>query len=171
VNTGGGSGLLAVYLAGIVVGNSRPPGLARILSVHDGLSWLMQIGMFLILGLFVTPDELIPIAPAALGIAAVLILVARPAAVVTCLAPFRFAAGEQAFVAWVGLRGAVPIILAMFPLLAGLPHAREMFNVAFFVVLVSLSLQGWTLPAVARGLGVEREPRAQTALHLKRSKR
>jgi len=170
VNTGGGSGLLAVYLAGIVVGNSRPPGLVRILSVHDGLSWLMQIGMFLILGLLVEPDELFPIAPVALGVAVALILVARPAAVIACLAPFRFAASEQAFVAWVGLRGAVPIILAMFPMLAGLPHAREIFNVAFFVVLVSLSLQGWTLPAVARWLGVEREPRARSGLQLKRSK-
>ncbi len=165
VNAGGGSGLLAVYLAGIVVGNSRPPGLARILSVHDGLAWLMQIGMFLILGLLVSPEEFVPLAPAILGVAAVLIFVARPVAVVTCLAPFRFAPREQAFVAWVGLRGAVPIILAMFPLLAGLPHAREIFNVAFCVVLVSLALQGWTLPAVARWLGVEREPRAQTENH------
>jgi potassium/hydrogen antiporter len=164
VNTGGGSGLLAVYLAGIIVGNSRPPGLARLLSVHDGLSWLMQIGMFLILGLLVTPDELIPLAPAALGVAAALILLARPVAAATCLVPFGFTAREQAFVAWVGLRGAVPVILAMFPMLAGLPHARDMFNVAFFVVLVSLSLQGWTLPAAARWLGVEREahPRAES---------
>lgn len=162
VNAGGGSGLLAVYLAGIVVGNSRPPGLARMLSVHDGLAWLMQIGMFLILGLLVSPDEFIPLAPAALGVAAVLILVARPVAVATCLAPFRFAPREQAFVAWVGLRGAVPIILAMFPMLAGLPHAREMFNVAFCVVLVSLTFQGWTLPAAARRLGVEREPHVQS---------
>jgi len=158
VNSGGGSGLLAVYLAGIVVGNSRAPGLARILSVHDGLAWLMQIGMFLILGLLVTPDELVPIAPAALGVAAVLIFIARPLAAVACLAPFRFAPREQAFVAWVGLRGAVPIILSLFPILVGLPHAREMFNVAFFVVLISLALQGWTLPAVARRLGIEREP-------------
>lgn len=170
VNTGGGSGLLAVYLAGIVVGNSRPPGLARILSVHDGLAWLMQIGMFLILGLLVEPDEFIPLAPAALAVAAVLILVARPLAVVTCLAPFRFAPREQAFVAWVGLRGAVPIILAMFPLLAGLPHARDIFNVAFCVVLVSLGLQGWSLPAVARWLGVEREPRVRPVLSAERRK-
>jgi len=158
VNAGGGSGLLAVYLAGIIVGNSRPPGLTRILSVHDGLAWLMQIGMFLILGLLVEPDEFVPLALAALGVAAVLIIVARPVAVALCLTPFRFAPREQAFVAWVGLRGAVPIILAMFPLLAGLPHARDIFNVAFCVVLVSLTFQGWTLPAAARRLGVEREP-------------
>lgn len=161
VNAGGGSGLLAVYLAGIVVGNSGVPGLQRILSVHDGLAWLMQIGMFLILGLLVTPDEFIPIAPAALGVAAVLILVARPVAVAACVAPFGFAPREQCFMAWVGLRGAVPIILAMFPMLVGLPHAREIFNVAFVVVLVSLTLQGWTLPAAARRLGVEKEPPAR----------
>jgi cell volume regulation protein A len=89
VNSGGGSGLLAAYLAGIVVGNSRPPGIVRILSVHDGLVWLMQIGMFLILGLLVTPDEFIPLAPAALGVAAVLILVARPVSVAACLVAFR----------------------------------------------------------------------------------
>ncbi len=160
VNAGGGSGLLAVYLAGIVVGNSRAPGLERILSVHDGLAWLMQIGMFLILGLLVSPEEFLPIAPAALGVAAVLIFVARPVAVAICLAPFRFAPREQAFVAWVELRGAVPIILALFPMLAGIPHAREIFNVAFCVVLLSLAAQGWTLPVVARWLRVEHESRA-----------
>jgi potassium/hydrogen antiporter len=170
VNSAGGSGLLAAYLAGIVVGNSRPPGIVRILSVHDGLVWLMQIGMFLILGLLVTPDEFIPLAPAALGVAAVLILVARPISVAACLVPFRFAPSEQAFIAWVGLRGAVPIILAMFPMLAGLPHSREIFNVAFFVVLVSLGLQGWTLPAVARRLHVERESGARPAAIVERSK-
>lgn len=114
--------------------------------------------MFLMLGLLVMPADLLPVATDALLFAAVLILVARPIAVWLCLLPFRFAWREQLFVAWVGLRGAVPIILALFPLLAGIAQAPMFFNIVFFVVLVSLLVQGWTVATVARWLDLEVPP-------------
>lgn len=162
----GGSGFLAVYLVGLVIGNSQLRSAQNILRVHDGLAWLAQIGMFLILGLLVTPSALLPLAPAAVAIALVLMFVARPVAVAVSLLPFRFAWREQLYIAWVGLRGAVPIILALFPLLAGLPAAPVYFNVAFFVVLVSLLLQGWTLAPAARLLRLEVPPGAEPVLRL-----
>ncbi len=151
----GASGFLAVYLAGVVVGNRRIQALHNIQRFHDGVAWLAQIGLFLILGLLVSPHELIAIAPQALAISAVLILVARPLAVILGLVPFKFRLREQAFIAWVGLRGAVPIVLAMFPLVAGLDHATLFFNVAFFIVLVSLVAQGATISLAARWSRVE----------------
>jgi cell volume regulation protein A len=154
----GGSGFLAIYLVGLVLGNRPIRDGRAIRRVHHGLAWLSQIGMFLMLGLLATPTALIPYAPASLAIAVVLMLVARPAAVVLCLLPFRFPWREQVFIAWVGLRGAVPIILALFPLLAGLPKAQGFLDVAFFVVLVSLLVQGWTLAPLARRLGLEIPP-------------
>jgi cell volume regulation protein A len=155
-----GSGFLAIYIAGLILGNSRLHSGQNILRVHDGLAWLSQISMFLILGLLVTPSALLPSAPAALLIALLLIFVARPTAVVICLAPFRFSWKEQLYIAWVGLRGAVPIILALFPLLAGLENAYTYFNIAFFVVLVSLLVQGWSVAPTARllKLGVPKAP-------------
>ncbi len=154
----GGSGFLAIYLAGLILGNGRLRAADHIRRVHDGLAWLSQIGMFLMLGLLVTPSALLPVASQAMLIALVLMFVARPLAVWLCLLPFRFPLREQGYIAWVGLRGAVPIILAIFPLLAGLEHAHAYFNVTFFVVLTSLVMQGWTLAPLARRLGLEVPP-------------
>jgi potassium/hydrogen antiporter len=153
-----GSGFLAIYLAGLLVGNRPLQSSQYIKRFHDGIARLSQIGMFLMLGLLVTPSELMAVALDALLFAAVLILIARPIAVWLCLLPFRFPWREQVFVGWVGLRGAVPIILALFPLLAGMDQAQMYFNIVFFVVLVSLLIQGWTVASSARWLGLEVPP-------------
>ncbi len=152
----GGSGFLAVYLAGLMVGNRPLRALPSIIGFHDAATWFSQIVMFLVLGLLVTPTRVLAYAGAGLAIAAFLILVARPAAVWLCLAPYNVSVKEKAFVAWVGLRGAVSIFLAAIPTLAGVPEAEAYFNVAFFVVLVSLLLQGWTITAASRQLGLAR---------------
>ncbi len=154
----GGSGFLAIYLAGVVFGNRGAREAANIRQVHNGLAWLAQIGMFLMLGLLATPSQLVAHAPAALAIALVLMFFARPLAVWICLLPFRFPWREQVFIAWVGLRGAVPIILSLFPLLAGVPQATLVLEVAFFVVLISLTVQGWSIPPLARWLKLEVPP-------------
>jgi cell volume regulation protein A len=150
----GGSGFLSVYLFGVIVANRAAAAVAPTLAAMDGYAWLAQAGMFLLLGLLVTPSKLVTIWLPGLAVAAVLILVARPAAVWICLWPFRFSRQEIWFISWVGLRGAVPIVLALFPLLAGVPQADVLFNVAFVVVLVSLLMQGTTVGWVARKLGV-----------------
>ena len=147
-----GSGFLAIYLAGLTLGNSRMQASGNIMRVHDGLAWLSQILLFLMLGLLVTPSELIPVAADGFLIAAVLIFIARPLAVWLSLLPFAFPRNEQLFISWVGLRGAVPIVLALFPWLAGVPQSSIYFNIAFFVVLASLLVQGWTVAPLAAWL-------------------
>jgi len=157
----GGSGFLAIYIAGVVLGNRPLQASQNILRVHDGLAWLSQITMFLMLGLLITPRELVPIAQNGLLVALALTLIARPVAVFLSLLPFRFPWREQVFISWVGLRGAVPIILAIFPMTAGLDDSRLYFNIAFFVVLVSLIVQGWTIAPAARFLQLEIPPTAE----------
>ena len=156
----GGSGFLAIYISGIVVGNSRLVFQSGTFRFMDGLAWIGQITMFVALGLLSTPAELIDVAGPALLITAVLTLIARPIAVVPLLLPHRFCLRDTALISWVGLKGAVPIILATFPLMFGLSEGRLLFNVVFFVVLVSATLQGWTLPALANRLGLQEPPEA-----------
>ncbi|HVO03733.1 MAG TPA: potassium/proton antiporter [Candidatus Cybelea sp.] len=150
----GASGFLAVYLAGVVLARAPYRAQQVIARFLDGLAWLSQIAMFLLLGLLVTPSRLLADLPAAIIVALAVILVARPGSVVVALLPFRFTWPERGFIAWVGLRGAVPIFLASIPILAGLPGAQRYFNVAFVVVLVSLLIQGWTVQRAARFLGL-----------------
>ncbi|MGH8495617.1 MAG: potassium/proton antiporter [Gammaproteobacteria bacterium] len=148
----GGSGFLAVYLGGLVLGNRPMRASASITSFHDAATWLCQIIMFMMLGLLVTPSELLNYAVPALIIAGWLMFVARPVAVWLCLRPFRFTPKETTFISWVGLRGAVSIFLAAIPMLTGLPNAPAYFNIAFFVVLISLIVQGWSIRPAARRL-------------------
>ena len=151
----GGSGFLAIYIAGVMTGTTSSLYMNDIRRFHDGIAWLSQIGMFLMLGLLVTPSLLPPIIIPALIIAGILIFIARPLAVAVSLLPFRFPVRDQVFVSWCGLRGAVPIILALFPALAGLENARIYFELVFFVVLTSLVIQGWTIAPMARWLKVD----------------
>ena len=152
----GGSGFLAVYIAGIVLGNSDFVQKKSLFRFFDGLAWLSQIGMFLTLGLQVFPSRLVSVMDTGLIVSAFLMFVARPVSVFAGLAPTRFDWKEKLFISWVGLRGSVPIILATFPLLAGIPRADLLFNLVFFIVLTSALLQGWSIPFVARMLGLER---------------
>lgn len=148
------SGFLAVYLAGLMVGNRVTRGLYNIQRFHDGFAWLAQISLFLMLGLLVTPHKLVEYASSAVLVGVLLMFVARPLAVWLCLLPFQFSWQEKTFISWVGLRGAVPIVLAMFPWLAGVPEWNFFFNIAFFIVLISLLVQGWTVGPMARWLNL-----------------
>ncbi|WP_299025662.1 potassium/proton antiporter [uncultured Thermanaerothrix sp.] len=151
----GGSGFLAVYLAGIVLAQQDFIHKRSLMRFHDGLAWLMQITMFLTLGLLVFPSRLVPIAKIGMMIALILMFLARPLGVFISLLPSRLGWREKVFISWVGLRGAVPIILATFPLLARVSHADLIFNIIFFVVLTSVLLQGTSIPIVARWLNLD----------------
>jgi len=158
------SGFLAVYLAGIIIGNRPTRAHNSVVTFLDAATWLAQIVMFVLLGLLVSPHRLVVSIIPAVVVALVLMLAARPIAVFLCLAPFRFNWREKLFIAWTGLRGAVAIFLASIPMLVGLSKAYLYFDVAFVVVIISLLLQGWTLAAAARRLHValprtERGPR------------
>ena len=160
-NIAGGSGFLAVYLAGVLIGNARNSATEYVLNVMDGLAWLAQAVMFLVLGLLVTPSHLLEQGLHALLIAAFLILVARPLAVYSSIWRFRFGKRELAYISWVGLRGAVPVTLAMMPLMSGVPNAQLLFDVAFAVVILSLLIQGTTIPVFARMLGMVLPPKPE----------
>jgi len=152
----GGNGFLAVYLAGLSLANHSFIHKRSLMHYHDSLAWLMQIIMFLTLGLLVYPRQLIPVAGIGLFICFVLMFMARPIAVLLCFLPFRdMSIEERIMVSWVGLRGSVPIILATFPLIYGIDKANMIFNVVFFVVLTSVLVQGSTIPFVARRLNME----------------
>lgn len=153
-----GNGYLAVYIAGLVMGNSKFVHKRSSLKFFDGLAWLSQIMMFLALGLLVNPHELIPVAGGAILIAFFMILAGRPISVFISLLPFRrMKTNDKVFVSWVGLRGAVPIIFAILPLAAGVPNAKIIFNIVFFVTLISLLVQGTTITLVAKWLGLSKD--------------
>lgn len=148
-----GNGYLAVYLCGIVIGNSSIPFKRGVTKFMDGITWLAQTVMFIMLGLLVNPHEMLAVAPVSVLIGAFMIAVGRPFAVVLSLAPFRrISMRSKLFVSWVGLRGAVPIIFATYPVVAGIPGASQIFNIVFFVTIISLMLQGTTVIAAARRL-------------------
>ena len=151
----GASGFLAVYVAGLLVGALVPRHRRAIRSFHEGLANTAEIGLFLMLGMLVFPSQLVPFAGPALALTAVLVLVARPAAVLACLSWFGYTPRELAVMSWAGLRGAVPIVLATFPLSANHPEGALIFNLVFFVVIVSAALQGMTVAPLVRRLGLE----------------
>jgi cell volume regulation protein A len=153
-----GNGYLAVYIAGLVVGNSKFMTKRTSVKFFDGQAWLSQIMMFLTLGLLVNPHELIDVIIPGLAIAAFMIFVGRPISVFLGMLPFHYNRKSMTFVSWVGLKGAVPIVFAIMPLAAGIPHAREMFNIVFFITLLSLLLQGSSLTLVANWLKLSGDP-------------
>ncbi len=154
----GTSGFLATYLAAIVTGASRHRARQEVEHFFEGMAWLAQIVLFLMLGLLVTPHDLVPYLPGAIIGAAVLILLARPIAVFACLIPFGFTMRETAFASWVGLRGAVPIYLSIIPGLVDPDRDKRLFASIFIVVIASLIVQGWTVGLSARLLGFARRP-------------
>ena len=146
-----GNGYLAVYIAGFIIGNKPMNNRKEILSFMDGMTWIMQIGMFLSLGLLVNPHEMLHVAPIALLIGLFLLFVGRPLTVFICLLPFRkISFRAKLFTSWVGLKGAVPIIFATYPIVAGIPGSEQIFNIVFFITLLSLIFQGMSIPRVAK---------------------
>ncbi|HRY75591.1 MAG TPA: potassium/proton antiporter [Methanoregulaceae archaeon] len=150
----GGNGFLAAYTAGLVIGNSAIVHRKSLTRFHEGIAWLMQITLFLTLGLFVFPSGLLPVLVPGIIISVVLIFVARPVAVYLSLLPWTMKKNEKLMISWVGLRGAAPIVLATFPLIAGVPQAHVFFNLVFFMVIASALLHGTSIPFVAKHLGL-----------------
>lgn len=152
----GASGIIAAYLAGLVLGNSALPHRAATRSFAEGTGWLAQIGLFVMLGLLVTPSDLPAAVVPAVVVGLVLLLLARPVSVLLCLLPFRTPWRERAFLSWAGLRGAVPIVLATFPIVAGVSGSQSLLNIVFVLVVIFTLVQGPSLPTVARVLGITR---------------
>lgn len=150
----GGNGFLSAYIAGLVIGNSTIVHKKSLIRFHEGVAWLMQITMFLTLGLFVFPSQLIPVLVPGIIISCVLIFIARPISVFLSLLPWKMHRNEKIMISWVGLRGAAPIVLATFPLLYGVHQAYLFFNMVFFMVIISSVLHGTSIPFVARQLGL-----------------
>lgn len=163
-----GSGLLSVYLTALVLGNSRLPYHSGLVRVHESLAWLSQIALFLMLGLLVVPSQLVAVAGMGMAAALFLAAVARPVAVAACLLPFRWPTREIFYIGWVGLRGAVPIILGALPMLEGVPGAKNVFNIVFFIVVVSALLPGATIRAVTQWLklAVPEKPKPSAVLEI-----
>jgi NhaP-type Na+/H+ and K+/H+ antiporter len=154
----GASGFLAVYLMGVIIGTNRFDSERAVVYASEAFAWLAQIALFLMLGLLVTPHQMVPLVRPILLISTVLVLVARPIATFACLLPFGYSSRETAFASWVGLRGAVPIYLTIIPVLAGSRNAPLLFGATFGVVIASLVLQGWTISPAARILGFRKLP-------------
>lgn len=150
----GGNGYLAVYIAGLIVGNAKIVHKHSITTFFDGFTWLWQIVMFLTLGLLVEPHQLLDIVWTAIAIAAFLIILGRPISVLLCLLPFKMRFNEKLYICWVGLKGAVPVIFATYPLIAGIEKSQEIFNIVFFITLLSFLLQGSTVAFAAKKLGL-----------------
>jgi cell volume regulation protein A len=150
-----GNGFLAVYIAGLMLGNANFPNKKMIMRFHDGLAWLMQIVMFVTLGLLVFPSRIIPLIGAGVLLTFILMMVARPISVMLCLLPFKMSMRKKIMIGWVGLRGSVPIILATFPFMAGIPQADTYFNVVFFVVIASVFIQGTSIPFISKLLKLD----------------
>jgi len=150
-----GNGFLAVYIAGLMLGQAEFPNRRMIMRFHDGLAWLMQIAMFVTLGLLVFPPHIVPLMGKGLLLTLLLMLVSRPVSVLLCLLPFKMGLRMKAMIAWVGLRGSVPIILATFPFMAGVQQANTIFNIVFFVVIASVFIQGRSIPIVSRWLKLD----------------
>jgi cell volume regulation protein A len=164
----GGSGFLAVYVAGIVVGNSKLPDREHVLHVHDSLSWLSQVSMFLLLGLLVNPSELPQVMWVGTLVALAVAFIARPVTVYLCLLPFRYSWRERTFISWVGLRGAVPIVMATLPVLRAegrtleMIEALDVFDLVFFIVIISSLVPGAVVKPAARWLGIDDAGNAAT---------
>lgn len=150
-----GNGILAVYLAGLMLGRTDFPNKKMIMRFHGGLAWLMQITMFVTLGLLVFPSHIVPLMGAGLLLTLLLMVVARPVSVLLCLLPFKMNIRKKVMIAWVGLRGSVPIILATFPFMAGIQQADTIFNIVFFVVFASVLIQGTSIPIVSKLLKLD----------------